>query len=201
MNYRFKSLVLSLCCILIAGCATSRVTTSFPSTDLMKQHLNALRSSGLEQLIIDAANQPSLPCKLPPTLLYAIASRETNCKNIMGDNYNGIGLMQIDIRHHDIAKKFKKTGEWKTNPGPLINYSARLLCENLKSAKERLSRYPAYIQLYAAVSKYNCGSAIERSAKNGLDSDQCTTGRNYAHDVMLRKKAFDEILRNEALGR
>ena len=36
--------------------------------------------------------------QLPPEILLAIASRETNMRNIIGDGGHGYGIMQIDDR-------------------------------------------------------------------------------------------------------
>lgn len=189
-SYRVFSLAIVLL-LLLSGCATPETrTTVLPSASLIKQHLLRLKDAGFDQILIDLGNKYNLP----PTFLFAIASRETNCRNIIGDEGNGIGLMQIDIRYHEIAKQQKVSGQWESNPEILMDYGASLLAKNLHMAKTKLDKYPSYIQLYAAASNYNCGRAITLSSKNGLDSDQCTTGKNYAHDVMLRKSAFDELI-------
>ena len=47
--------------------------------------------------------------QLPPEILLAIASRETNMRNIIGDGGHGYGIMQID----DEAFPSGPTGLWK----------------------------------------------------------------------------------------
>ena len=43
----------------------------------------------------------------PPTFFMAIASRETNCINELGDfqhgEFHGVGIIQIDIQHSRVV--------------------------------------------------------------------------------------------------
>jgi hypothetical protein len=48
--------------------------------------------------------------QLPPEILLAIASRETNMRNIIGDGGHGYGIMQIDDRSFP---EWCNSGLWK----------------------------------------------------------------------------------------
>lgn len=80
----------------------------------------------------------------PTQLFFAIASRETNCLNILGDpqngEFHGVGIIQIDIQH-PIARLARDSGTWKTNPDPLIEFGAQLLETNIKLA---ILKFPNY---------------------------------------------------------
>lgn len=43
---------------------------------------------------------------MPPALLYAVGSRETNLKNEIGDSGHGHGVFQLDDRSHQIPPGF-----------------------------------------------------------------------------------------------
>jgi hypothetical protein len=133
---------------------------------------------------------------------YAIASRETNCINEMGDRQNGefhgVGIIQIDIQH-PIARQARDDESWRTNPDPLIAFGAQMLAQNIHAARATFPDFSDNEQLKVAASGYNCGiSRAISGARNG-DSDQHTTGRDYGRDVMGRMAIFEELL-TEAAG-
>ncbi len=130
---------------------------------------------------------------LPTDFFFAIASRETNCQNILGDNQHGVGIVQIDIQHA-IARQARDTGTWKTNPDPLIEFGARLLAANLNKAKQKFPELTAEQQLKIAASGYNCGIVRAISGQQEGDSDKRTTGRDYGRDVMARMALFAELI-------
>ena len=133
----------------------------------------------------------------PATYFFAIASRETNCLNILGDfqggQFHGVGIVQIDIQHK-IAKDARDSGTWKTNPDPLLAFGADILKSNIHAVAVAFPAFSARQQMKVAASGYNCGvgSAID-GAKHG-DSDMHTTGKDYGRDVMLRMDLFDELI-------
>src|SRR5438309_11296947 len=43
---------------------------------------------------------------LPPGMLYAVGSRETNLRNVVGDGGHGHGVFQLDDRSHQIPPGF-----------------------------------------------------------------------------------------------
>src|SRR5262252_2421269 len=100
--------------------------------DILLQ-LHSLRHTGFDAKLENSASRNHLPA----TLLFAIASRETNCTNELGDYRDGaahgVGIIQIDIQH-DIALRARDDGTWKTNPDPLIDFGAEMLAQNLSDA-------------------------------------------------------------------
>ncbi len=134
---------------------------------------------------------------LPAALLYAIASRETNCLNTLGDfqagEAHGIGILQIDIQN-PIARQARDSGSWKTDPDPLLEFGARLLQDNLASLKREHPLFSGRQLLKVAASAYNCGPKNALTGLKNGDSDHLTTGHNYGRDVMTRMAIFEEIL-------
>lgn len=152
--------------------------------------LSRLQSTGFADKLTAAAQAHGLD----PAFLFAIASRETNCVNELGDfrngEYHGVGIIQIDIQH-DIAREARDSGSWRTNPDPLIDFGAGILQANLAQADESLA---PEIKLKLAASAYNEGM---KNALAGLahgDSDQRTTGHDYGRDVMARMAIFADLM-------
>ena len=96
-----------------------------PATSQLLIQLKRLRDTGFA----DKLEQHATDHNFPTPFFFAIASRETNCQNILGDKQNGVfhgvGIVQIDIQH-PIAKTARDNGTWKTNPDPLIEFGALL---------------------------------------------------------------------------
>jgi hypothetical protein len=165
-----------------------------PSRNILIAQRNQLHTSGLDLLLTQfgAANG------LPTEFMFAIASRETNCVNMLGDVQNGqahgVGIVQIDIQH-PIALQARDSGTWKTDPGPLINFGSTLLAADIIQVKHIL---PNLIDLSAilriAASGYNCGIGTAIKAANQGDPDKFTTGHDYGQDVIARMLIFKDIL-------
>ena len=161
--------------------------------DQAKSQLQSLRNHGFADKLAALAGTHGFP----DTYFFAIASRETNCQNILGDfqggQYHGVGIIQIDIQH-DIARQARDSGSYQTNPGPLLSFGADLIKANIHTVAQHFPNFTADQHLKIAASAYNCGpvNAI-RGAENG-DSDSHTTGHDYGHDVMVRKGFFDQLV-------
>jgi hypothetical protein len=82
-------------------CADFRVLFFMPtpSKAQLQIQLDRLSSTGFGEML----TQFSQANDLPRSFFYAIASRETNCRNILGDirddGPHGVGIVQIDIQH------------------------------------------------------------------------------------------------------
>lgn len=97
---------------------------------------------------------------LPPKLLYAVGSRETNLTNEIGDGGHGFGIWQRDNR------------SWSVNATYLHDVHGQAV-----DAAALLARDYAKCGTWAgACSMYNCGSA----------NDRYTTGGDYGADCMGR---------------
>ena len=159
----------------------------------LRTQLKRLRETGFA----DKLTQHGASHGLQQTYFFAIASRETNCRNILGDKRNGefhgVGIIQIDIQHQ-IARKARDTGSFKTNPDPLLDFGAGILEANLKQAKQKLPGLNEQQLLKVAASGYNAGiTRAITGAKQG-DSDKFTTGHDYGKDVMARMATFAQLI-------
>ncbi len=140
-----------------------------------------LRNTGFDVKLTAQANSQNFA----PTFFFAIASRETNCVNELGDfqggEAHGVGIVQIDIQH-DIARQARDSGSWRTNPDPLIAFGAQLLADNVAAVNNRFPALSSDQQLKIAAAGDGTG-----------DCDIHTTQHNYGADVMARKALFDEL--------
>jgi len=160
--------------------------------DLVKQLLR-LRETGFADKLALRAQEHGFPAPY----FFAIASRETNCVNELGDfqggQFHGVGIIQIDIQHQ-IAREARDSGSWKTDPEPLLDFGADLIKNNIERAIQKFPAFTTDQQLKVAASGYNCGIQRAISGAQQGDSDKFTTGKNYGQDVMTRMAIFQELL-------
>jgi hypothetical protein len=158
------------------------------------QELQKARDRNWFAMFERAANAHNLPL----AYILAIASRETNMRNMLGDGGNGVGLMQIDIRYHAIARQAKQAGSWQNDPEPLIDYGASLLRGNYDWARTTWPDFGSAANgrgwYKIAASAYNAGRGGARRGVLQGDSDRYTTGRNYGRDVLARQLSFQALL-------
>ena len=166
---------------------------STPSKNVLLNQLHSLRHTGFDKKLDQAATNHNLSTPF----FFAIASRETNCINELGDprggEFHGVGIVQIDIQH-SIAKQARDSGSWKTNPDPLIDFGAQMLQDNISKAKQAFPNFNEQQQLKVAASGYNCGIGSAISGAQHGDSDKHTTGRDYGRDVVTRMAIFEELI-------
>jgi hypothetical protein len=121
---------------------------------------------------------------LPPSLLAAIASRESRAgaaldANGLGGGGDGFGLMQLDSRYH------------RPRGGPFssehIDQAARVLGQLLEAVRARHPGWPAEQQLRGAVVAYDAGVDCVRTIR---DMDRGTTCEDYSNDVWARAQAL-----------
>ena len=156
--------------------------------------LRRLKQTGFDRLL----SQQAVANGFEPAFFFAIASRETNCVNQLGDvrsdGAHGVGIVQIDIQH-PIARQARDSGSWRNNPAPLVAFGAQLLAQNICHAQQALPALRGDQQLKVAAGGYNCGVTRAIAAvKSGQDSDVHTTGANYGVDVMARKALFEQLM-------
>ena len=100
--------------------------------------------------------------KLPPMLLWAVGSRETNLRNVIGDGGHGIGIWQRDRR----AWTLPATSRGTSRTAPPNRDAAALLL----GLRGKLGAWPA------AVAAYNAGEgAVRKALAAGVDPDSRTT--------------------------
>lgn len=120
--------------------------------------LNEWSRASTQWVVIAEANESY---GLPPYLLHAVGSRETNLTNEIGDNGHGHGIFQLDDRSHVIPDNFD-------NDVPM---------QCAVAADMLVSLFREYGDWVSACNAYNSGSP------NSAD----TTGGDYGLDVMQRQ--------------
>lgn len=112
---------------------------------------------------------------LPPMLLWAVGSRETNLRNVVGDGGYGVGIWQRDRRAHVL-------------PGTVTWYLDHPRRQAEDAAALLLGLHGRLGGWHAAIAAYNAGEGAVRAAiAGGADPDSRTTGRDYAADVESRR--------------
>lgn len=107
---------------------------------------------------------------LPPRILFAVGSRETNLTDEIGDGGHGHGVFQLDDRSHSIPKPFP------------VNVQAMRAGAMLRSL---LDRYKGDIR--AALAAYNAGAGtVDYNLSHKLNVDSGTAHGNYSLDVYER---------------
>lgn len=164
--------------------ADTRRTVGPPRSALVQQ-FNRARANGWIEFFAEGAQR----FNWPTALLMAIASRETNMRNILGDGGHGHGIMQIDDRSFP---DFTSSGRWRV---PRLNILKG--AEVLSGKRQFLSRrgVAGETLMRASVAAYNGGEGrVIRAITRGLSVDSVTTQRNYSADVLARAAVFRELL-------
>ena|SRR5947209_5751919 len=132
---------------------------------------------------------------LPHALLLAVASRETNCHDIVGDSGHGRGVFQIDDRfHHDWLAQHGAAAPGKTPPvGAAAELAASMLAESLAAAKQHKLTGEGAVKF--AASAYNAGLGGALAGLKRGNSDLETTGHDYGADVVARMHLFQKLER------
>ena len=160
--------------------------------ELLNQ-LHSLRHTGFATKL----EQHATAHGFPTSFFFAIASRETNCLNILGDpqhgEFHGVGIIQIDIQH-PIARQARDSSSFKTDPDPLLEFGAQLLEDNINKAQQKFPNFNAQQHQKIAASGYNCGMGNAIAGALQGDSDKHTTGHDYGRDVMTRMAIFEELI-------
>ncbi|HYE57394.1 MAG TPA: transglycosylase SLT domain-containing protein [Rhodothermales bacterium] len=145
---------------------------------------------------------------LAPWVLAGIISRETNVANIEGDYIDpkrklsprGFGLCQITIPYHRAW-----VDKWLAGTLPGYEGKPRDPTANIRKGAEILSERIRYFRdkgpaklsngalLRAAVAAYNASlQRVAEVVRAGGDPDVCTTGKDYAEDVLTRGAVFKD---------
>lgn len=115
---------------------------------------------------------------VPPFLLYALGSRETNLKNVVGDGGHGWGIWQRDNRSFTIPADYLTTVLRQAND------AGALLMSHFGYFR---SAYPDSPAWSCSVAAYNAGrTGVKRRLDIGATPDSATTGGDYSADVIQR---------------
>jgi len=161
---------------------------SYPKSALKEEYEDAAQI-GLRNACKDAEERYDLP---PGTML-AVASRETNMRNIVGDGGHGRGVFQIDDRWHAswLAQHANRNGVPPVREAAF--YAASLIAANIASARK--AGVPKDEALRVALAGYNAGMGNALADyKHGGNPDAHTTGGNYASDVLGRRRDVETFL-------
>lgn len=122
-------------------------------------------------------------------ILLAMASRETNCQNIVGDHGHGRGIMQIDDRSHFTWLKLHQNG---MDVASSIDYAASILRDNLDHYHGALDR---------SIAAYNTGQKnVNVSLSLNRSVDTTTANGNYSEDVLYRANIIKQMLQEGNYG-
>ena len=154
--------------------------------DELKRQVGVARTRGWTPILKQAERRH----KLPAGLLIAIASRETDMNDIVGDNGHGRGLFQIDDRAHGdwLSQHGAKGAGTKPPVADAAAFAAALL-ESNRSFGQKNGIAPKDLLKFAC-SAYNAGAGGALSGVQSGDSDARTTGGDYGRDVLERLAAI-----------
>jgi len=132
---------------------------------------------------------------LPRALLLAIGSRETNCRDVVGDFGHGRGVFQIDDRfHHDWLAEHGAAFPGELPPiADAAELAATMLADAIAIVREHELAGDAVTKF--AASAYNAGLGGALAGLRRGDSDLETTGRDYGADVVARMHSFHRLER------
>jgi hypothetical protein len=147
----------------------------------LKSQVDGAKRDGLAAVCLAAERSRSLPAGL----LLAVASRETNCVNKVGDGGFGRGVFQIDYRAHR-AWLDEHAGPDGMPPIPVAaEYAAGILASGLAAAKRLQLAGDSAIKFGAAAYNAGEGGATQGLREHG-NPDHRTAHGNYGDDVLTR---------------
>jgi hypothetical protein len=148
----------------------------------LEAELRRARTGGLERACLDAERER----QLPRGVLLAIASRETGCRNVVGDGGHGRGVFQIDDRFH--SEWLGRHGAGERGMVPPVAAAARYAARVLASTRAFARRHgiPRRERLKFVLSAYNAGPTGALRGHRRGNSDLETTRGDYGADVIGR---------------
>jgi hypothetical protein len=174
--------------------------------DWKPANLKAQFNSAQKKGWIDAFKGAGEKYSYPAALLMAIASRETNMQNIIGDGGHGYGIMQIDVRSfpdwcHSGVWHDAKAGIMK---GALVLHTKQEQVRHSQGTKLKIgntaftgtANLAAADLLHISVAAYNSGLWAYYSFVKFSDPDRKTTGHDYSKDVFARQAHFETYLKS-----
>jgi peptidoglycan hydrolase-like protein with peptidoglycan-binding domain len=157
---------------------------------MLAAELARARTNGWDRACASAEKE----CKLPPGLLLAIASQETDMNDVVGDGGHGRGLFQIDDRSHTTF--LRQQGASKPGGKPAVpaaaKYAAGLVRFNFDFGVK--NGVPERDRLRFALSAYNAGAGGALEGFKAGDSDRRTTGGDYGKAVLGRFGIYQSLL-------
>ena len=169
--------------------------------DLQNQFASA-KNNGWLEFFQGAAGEYEFPTEI----LLAVASRETNMRNIIGDSGHGYGLMQIDDRSFP---DWCHSGAWK-DAQAAIKQGASVLDNKRETIRHGQGQHLSvggqgftgksdltdHELLQTAIAAYNSGLWAYYCLTVDGDPDRRTTGHDYSIDTLARASAFQDLLKS-----
>ena len=157
-----------------------------PTPEELRVELARANASGLVTLCHLAEQRHGLP----QALLLAVASRETGCRDIVGDFGHGRGVFQIDDRfHRDWLDEHDAAAPGKVPPlKAAVELAATLLAGGFDVGRHQALTPAATVKFAAATYNAGVGGALDGLRRG--NPDLATTGRNYGADVVRRMHGF-----------
>nr|WP_245480776.1 N-acetylmuramoyl-L-alanine amidase [Mesorhizobium sp. M1E.F.Ca.ET.041.01.1.1] len=188
-----------------AGRSETELSTSSWQPSHLKAQYNKAKTQGWIQAFKDEAKRWGFS----PGVMMAIASRETNMRNIIGDGGHGYGIMQIDDRSFP---DWVKSGAWKDAnlgiaKGALVLADKREQVEQGRGKRLKVGgrsfvgeAFNGDQLLRITIASYNSGLRAYYYFSTSGNPDEGTTGRDYSADVLHRAMYFSEFLGLPRLG-
>lgn len=156
----------------------------------LRRQLRAAEAAGIAAPIAAAEREADLPAGL----LFAIASRESGIRDVVGDGGHRRGVFQLDDRSHAgwLARHGAVARGGKPPVGAAARYAAEIVAAN--RAYARLQGVREADALRFALAAFDAGpTAALRGYRQG-DPDLVTAGGNYAGDVLARLEILQGLL-------
>lgn len=161
------------------------VGVSLLSRSALAKQLDRAKTNGWMPFFTEAAQAFNFPI----ALLLAIASRETNIRNIIGDGGHGRGIMQIDDRSFPDFANSGASKDPRQNilkGGEILNGKRRFLSQKGISGD---------VLIRGSVAAYNGGEGrVLKAIRADRDVDSVTANGNYSSDVLGRSQILEELL-------
>ncbi|KFV90241.1 Lysozyme g, partial [Eurypyga helias] len=121
--------------------------------------------------------------RVDPAVIAGIISRESHAGTVLengwGDYGNAFGLMQVDIRYHNVV------GSWDSELH--LMQGTEILCGMINEIQKKFPTWTKEQQLKGGIAAYNTGPNNVRSYDR---IDAGTTHNDYANDVVARAKFY-----------
>ena len=157
----------------------------------LRDELERARRDG----IVEACLLAETRAGLPRGLLVAIASRETELRNVVGDEGHCRGVFQIDDREHD--DWLRRNGAAAPGAVPAVEDAAAFAADVMAAnfAYGRAKGLSGRRLLKFAAAAFDAGPVgAWKALQITGDPDSGTTGRNYGADVLDRLRAVESAL-------
>lgn len=157
----------------------------------LSAELDRARRRGWDRIMASVEQEKSLP----PGILLAVASQETDMNDVVGDGGHGRGLFQIDDRSHaDFLGRVGAAGVGRKPPIPqAADHAGSLLASNISFGASKGVAASGRLKFGLAAYNAGAGGALRGLEEHG-DPDARTTGGDYGASVLARFAMVQSLL-------